>query len=205
MLAASLKQAQYCNLSDYGGTRSHNHLIRKWKLNYLAKLAKWLSCVVSTSLYCALTVFLSSHQRDRYSQNSSVICLVCLNGWVFIFKLSGSGFKFLCGCLNFRYCACFELAIPWNSDNTRVWIQPCCVCDTIKTESKHHTDTYSLCSPLIWPVWLNGRVFVYELSACGFESHRSHLYFKYCTCSKQGDPWYSITKCRLTLKAYVTR
>ena len=29
----------------------------------------------------------------------------------------------------------------------------------------------------IWPVWLNGCVFVYELSGCGFESSYSHLNF----------------------------
>ena len=27
----------------------------------------------------------------------------------------------------------------------------------------------------LWPVWLNGCVFVYNLSGCGFESHCSHL------------------------------
>ena len=31
----------YCN-----GIRTHNHLVRKRTLNYLAKLTKWLSCVV---------------------------------------------------------------------------------------------------------------------------------------------------------------
>ena len=29
----------------------------------------------------------------------------------------------------------------------------------------------------IWPVWLNGWVFVYELSGCGFESSCCHLNF----------------------------
>ena len=36
--------------------RTHNHLVCKWTLNRLAKLAKnfkWLSCLVSTYLYCA--------------------------------------------------------------------------------------------------------------------------------------------------------
>ena len=28
----------------------------------------------------------------------------------------------------------------------------------------------------IWRAWLNGRVFVYELNGCGFESRCSHLY-----------------------------
>ena len=34
----------------------------------------------------------------------------------------------------------------------------------------HRTDKYSQHSSIIWPVWLNGSVFVYELSGCGFES-----------------------------------
>ena len=42
----------YCN-----GALTHNHLVRKQTLNHLAKLAKWLSCVVSTYLYGAMTVF----------------------------------------------------------------------------------------------------------------------------------------------------
>ena len=37
-----------------------------------------------------------------------------------------------------------------------------------------HTDKYSQHSLIIWPVWLNGCVFVYELSGCGFESRCSH-------------------------------
>ena len=39
----------------------------------------------------------------------------------------------------------------------------------------HRTDNYLQHSSIVWPVWLNGRVFVYELSGCGFESHCSHL------------------------------
>ena len=35
-------------------------------------------------------------------------------------------------------------------------------------------DKYSQHSSIIWPVWLNGSVFVYELSGCGFESSCSH-------------------------------
>ena len=38
------------------------------------------------------------------------------------------------------------------------------------------------------PVWLNGWVFVYELSACGFESHCCHLNFRYGACFEQGVP-----------------
>ena len=38
------------HLSDCNGTRTHNHLVRKRTLNHLAKLAKWVRCVVSTYL-----------------------------------------------------------------------------------------------------------------------------------------------------------
>ena len=42
--------------------RTHNHLVRKWTLNHLAKLAKWLNCVVSTCLYGAFNcMFLEFH------------------------------------------------------------------------------------------------------------------------------------------------
>ena len=46
----------------------------------------------------------------------------------------------------------------------------------IKTYNQmYRTDKYSKLSSIIWPVWLNGWVFVYELSGCGFESRCSHL------------------------------
>ena len=41
-------------LSDRNGTRIHDYLVRKRTLSHLVKLAKWLSCVVSTFLYVAL-------------------------------------------------------------------------------------------------------------------------------------------------------
>ena len=39
----------------------------------------------------------------------------------------------------------------------------------------HGTDNYSQHSSIIWPVWLNGSVFVYELSGRGFQSSYIHL------------------------------
>ena len=39
------------NLSDNNGIQTHNHLFRQRTLRHLAKLAKRLSCVVSTYLY----------------------------------------------------------------------------------------------------------------------------------------------------------
>ena len=64
--------------------------------------------------------------------------------------------------------------------------------DMTRTFSPMHcTDKYSEHSSIIWQVWLNGRVFVYELSGCGFESSCSHLNFRFCICFEQGVPWYS--------------
>ena len=44
---------------------------------------------------------------------------------------------------------------------------------------------------LVWPVWLNGWVFVYELSGCGLESSCSHLNFRFRACLEQGIPCHS--------------
>ena len=51
------------NLSDCNGNRTHNHIVRKWTLNQLAKLTIWLSCVVSNYLYGAFdsVFFVMSH------------------------------------------------------------------------------------------------------------------------------------------------
>ena len=50
------------SLSDCNWTRTHYHLVRKRTLNHLAKLVKWLSCVLSTYLYGAFDcMFLSCH------------------------------------------------------------------------------------------------------------------------------------------------
>ena len=44
---------------------------------------------------------------------------------------------------------------------------------------------------VLWPFWVNGWVFVYELNGCGFESRCSHLNFRFCACFEQGVPWHS--------------
>ena len=62
------------------------------------------------------------HRTDKYSQHSSIICPVWLNGWVFVYELSGCGFESSCSHLNFRLRACFAQGVPWHSGNYRVWI-----------------------------------------------------------------------------------
>ena len=48
--------------------------------------------------------------------------LVLPNWWVFVYKLSGSGFESSCSHLTFRFCACFEEGVSWHSGSYRVWI-----------------------------------------------------------------------------------
>ena len=47
-LAKAFKHNTIC---DSSGIQTHNHLVPKRTLNYFAKLAKWLTCFVSTYLY----------------------------------------------------------------------------------------------------------------------------------------------------------
>ena len=55
--------------------RTQKHLVCKRTLDYLAKLVKWLSCVVSTYLYGAFDCIIMSRTSFRVNPHS----IVCLN------------------------------------------------------------------------------------------------------------------------------
>ena len=57
-----LKRRDNWSLTDHKGIRTHNHLVLKIKLSYLAYLGKWLSCAVNLYLYGALDCMLLSCQ-----------------------------------------------------------------------------------------------------------------------------------------------
>ena len=59
---------------------------------------------------------------DKYSQHSSIIWIVLLNDWVFVYELSGWGFESRCCHLNFWYCPSCEKAVPWHSGSYGIWI-----------------------------------------------------------------------------------
>ena len=61
----------------------------------------------------------------------------------------------------------------------------------------HHTDKHSQHSSIILPVWLNGRVFIYELSACGFGSLKLQISL---VLSKDFLDIQATIECRFTLK-----
>ena len=98
---------------------------------------------------------------------------------------------------------CKSLDLNDVNDNKKFWITVktlCCNkikssdCNGIWTQNhlvrkralNHLTKPAKNCS-----VWLNGWVFVYELSVCGFKSRCSYLNFKYRGCFKQRVPWIS--------------
>ena len=57
-------------LSACNWTRTQNHVVLKRTLNHLAKLAKWVSCVLSTYLCDAFDcMFFSYHSRKRFRMN----------------------------------------------------------------------------------------------------------------------------------------
>ena len=85
------------SLSDSNGIQTHHHLVHKWTLNHLAKLAKcWavLWVLICTVHLTVCVIQIQMHCTDKYSQHNSIICPVCLNGWVLAYKLIGWGFEF---------------------------------------------------------------------------------------------------------------
>ena len=55
--------------------------------------------------------------------------------------------------------------------------------DVTRTYSQmHRTDKYSLHSSIIWTVWLNSWVFVYDLKGSWFKSSCSHQNFRFRAC-----------------------
>ena len=132
------------------------------------------------------------HRTDKDSQRSKIIWPVWLNGWVFAYELSACGLESSCSHLNFRFRAGFEQWVPSHSATIECGFTLKCVRDMIRTYSQmHRIDKYSQHSSIIWPVWLNGWVFVHELSGCEFESCCSHLNFGFRTCFDQGVPSHS--------------
>ena len=109
-----------------------------WVLVQLQLLKLQISCLFRTrssltfraTIKCGLTLkhvrdmmrtYSQMHRTDKYSQCSSIISPVWLNGWVLFYELSGCGFKPSCSHLNFRFHACFEQGVSWHLGSCRVW------------------------------------------------------------------------------------
>ena len=60
------------------------------------------------------------HHTDKYSQHCSINWPVLLNGWVFVYELSGCELESTCSHLKLRFHTCFEQRVSWQSGNYRV-------------------------------------------------------------------------------------
>ena len=77
----------------------------------------------TTGLEYRTTYFVKEHSTNCKLVNYKLTQRqVWLNGWVFVYELSGSGFESSCSHLDFRFRACFEQGVPWHSSNYREWI-----------------------------------------------------------------------------------
>ena len=72
-----------------------------------------------------------------------------------------------------------EFTLKWVRDIKRTCSQMYC------------TGKYSQVSSIIWSLWPNSWLFIYELSVCGSESSCSHLSFRFRACLTQEIPWHS--------------
>ena len=132
------------------------------------------------------------YRADKYPQHSWNIWPVWLNGWVFVYELSG------CGCK----CCCRHLSSDFATDSSKEFLDIQVtiefvltlkrVPDMIRTYSQmHRADKNSQHSSIIWSARLNGWVFVYKLSRWQIKSCCSHLNFIFCVCFEKGVSWNS--------------
>ena len=96
-------------------TRTQNHLVHKGTYNYKVWIHSEKRAWHDKNIQ-------SNAPTDKYSQHSSIIWRVWLNGWVFVYSLNGCRFESNFSHLNFRFHACFEQGVPWHSGNYIVWI-----------------------------------------------------------------------------------
>ena len=69
------------SFSDSSWTRTHNRLVHKRTLNHLAKLANWLSCVVSTYLYGAFVIRLTPNGNNSLQYFYMLFCFFVVILW----------------------------------------------------------------------------------------------------------------------------
>ena len=67
------------SFSDSNRIRTYNHLVSNRPVNHLAKLAKWLNCVLSTYLHCAFNCMFLSHQHTHFKVNPHFIVALMSN------------------------------------------------------------------------------------------------------------------------------
>ena len=125
-----------------------------------------------------------SHMQrtEKFSQQCSIIWPVLVNGWFFVYELSGCRFNPYCSHLNFRLRVASALSKEFLGIQATMQCEFTlrCVFGIIITYSQmHRTKNFSQHSSSIWSAGLNGWLLIYELNGCGFHSPCSYLSFRY--------------------------
>ena len=138
---------------DCNWTRTHNHLVHKWTINRLAKLAKWLSCFVSTYLYGAfdcmvlpchvhvsewmhVSEWILTTQLNHLASLTKQLSIRLWTKWLWVQANLQS--------LKLQILRLLRARVPWHSGNYRVWI---------------HSET---------PMWYDKTIQCYVSSKIGF-------------------------------------
>ena len=79
-------------------------------LRITAIYLKIQSCKLYNNKYMIASAHITKWQQ-RDSSQQPLVCKRTLTGWVFVYELSGCGFKSRCCHLNFRYRVCFEQGV----------------------------------------------------------------------------------------------
>ena len=91
-----------------------------------------------------------------------------LNGWVFVYVLSGCGFESRCSLLTSDIAPVSSKKFLDIQATIECGFTLKCVRDMIRNYSQmYRTYKYSQHSSINWPIRLNGWVFVYKLNGCG--------------------------------------
>ena len=78
------------------------------------------------------------HCTDGYSQHVWIIWSVCLDGWKFVYKLSGCGFECCCSHLNADILSVLSKEFGDIQATIEFGFSLKCICDMIKTDSQLH-------------------------------------------------------------------
>ena len=144
--------------SDCNCTRTQNHLVLQRTLNHLAKVAKWLSCVLSTYLYGAFACIM-------------LLCHVRISEWIktlYFPECQGTPWSNQARNLNAKWLQMHSDFAPASSQefldiqaNIECGFTLKRVLDMTRAYSQmHRTDKSSEHSSIIWPGWPNGWVLV---------------------------------------------
>ena len=102
------------------------------------------------------------HRPSNSNNNESLLLLF----WWFLESKGPVCFYHVKCAFQIEYIVCSSLNVKERLPRNRrdIW-----------SLSEYPTDKYSQHKSIIWPFWQNGRVFVYELSDCGFEYRCCHV------------------------------